>query len=217
MPRSDQHNLFTEIPDTYDPVSLDEAVRKKGYSLVAGVDEAGRGPLAGPVVASCVVFPSGTVIPGLKDSKALSAKQRESLLEPIERNAVCFATGIVEADEIDRINILQAALKAMKIAVSKLTPSPHLLMIDGNMKIDSFLPQVPIVKGDARSQSVAAASVIAKVTRDRIMQAFHVRYPHYGFDRNKGYGTKEHLEALKAHGHCPIHRLTFRGVVRTEE
>ena len=213
MPRSNQHSLFTEIPDAYDLVSFDEAVREKGYALIAGVDEAGRGPLAGPVVASCVVFPTGTVIPGLKDSKALSAAQRENLLEPIQQNAVCFATGIVEAGEIDRINILQAALKAMKIAVSRLTPSPHLLLIDGNMKIDSHLPQIPIVKGDARSQSVAAASIIAKVTRDRIMQTIHERYPLYGFDRNKGYGTKTHLEALKAHGHCPVHRLTFRGVL----
>jgi ribonuclease HII len=204
--------LFSEASLQLEPPALDEAFRKRGFRMLAGVDEAGRGPLAGPVVAAAVILPQACRIPGVTDSKAVPEEQRIGLWHAIRETAVSVGVGIVNAEEIDRINILRATLQAMETAVSRLRPSPEALLVDGPMGIGSSVPQFPIVKGDARSQSVAAASIVAKVIRDRIMARYHLFYPRYGFIRHKGYATAEHLEALQRHGCSPIHRKTFKGV-----
>jgi ribonuclease HII len=184
----------------------------KGYVNTAGVDEAGRGPLAGPVVAAAVIFPAKINIVGLDDSKKLSPKKREELYPQIQAEAIAYGVAIVSREVIDEINILQASRLAMKKAVEQLQPVPELLLIDGNQKIDSTLDQWAIVKGDSKSLSIAAASVLAKVTRDRIMEDYHKLYPQYEFHRHKGYGTKLHRALIEEHGPCPIHRSTFKGV-----
>ncbi|MFT4577809.1 MAG: ribonuclease HII [Nitrospinales bacterium] len=184
----------------------------KGYVNIAGVDEAGRGPLAGPVVAAAVIFPAKINIAGLDDSKKLSPKKREELYPQIQAVAIAYGVAIVSREVIDEINILQASRLAMKKAVEQLQPVPDLLLIDGNQKIDSNLDQWAIVKGDSKSLSIAAASVLAKVTRDRIMEDYHNLYPQYEFHRHKGYGTKLHRSLIEEHGPCPIHRSTFKGV-----
>ncbi|MCH8014142.1 MAG: ribonuclease HII [Candidatus Dadabacteria bacterium] len=181
--------------------------------IPAGVDEAGRGPLAGPVVAAAVVLPDDCKIEGLDDSKKLSHSKREKILEEIKSIAISYAVGIVEPDEIDRINILRAALLAMEISVKQLTTKPDYLLIDGNQKTSLLLMQETIVKGDSKSCSIAAASILAKVTRDSIMEEYHSIYPEYNFKGHKGYPTKEHYQALREYGPCPIHRKTFRGVL----
>lgn len=177
----------------------------------AGIDEAGRGPLAGPVVAAAVILPQNADIPGINDSKKLSASKREKLFDVITEQCLSFGIGIIESDEIDKINILNAALKAMKQAVSYLCAEPGVLLIDGNKKIDSNLEQVTIVKGDSKCISIACASILAKVTRDRIMDEYDKIYSNYNFKQHKGYPTKEHLRLIKEHGACEIHRKTFRG------
>ncbi|MBT5472221.1 MAG: ribonuclease HII, partial [Nitrospina sp.] len=174
--------------------------------------EAGRGPLAGPVVAAAVIFSANIDIVGLDDSKKLSSKKREELFPKIQENAVAYGVAVVDRAVIDDINILQAARLAMKQAVDKLNPGPDLLLIDGNQKIDSKLDQWAIVKGDSKSMSIAAASILAKVTRDKIMDDYHKLYPQYEFNRHKGYGTKLHRTLIQEHGPCPIHRITFKGV-----
>ena len=184
----------------------------EGFKNIAGIDEAGRGPLAGPVVAAAVIFPSQVNIPGLNDSKKLSTKKREELFPKIQEISVFYGVAVVDQKVIDKINILQAARLAMKQAVETLKITPGLLLIDGNQKIDSTLNQWTIVKGDSRSLSIAAASVLAKVTRDRIMDDYHKLYPKYEFNRHKGYGTKLHRNLIQEHGPCPIHRNTFKGV-----
>ena len=184
----------------------------QGFKNIAGIDEAGRGPLAGPVVAAAVIFPSKVNIPGLNDSKKLSANKREELFPKIQEISVAFGLAVVDQKVIDKINILQAARLAMKQAVETLKITPGLLLIDGNQKIDSTLTQWAIVKGDSRSLSIAAASVLAKVTRDRIMDGYHKLYPQYEFNRHKGYGTRLHRNLIQEHGPCPIHRSTFKGV-----
>ena len=184
----------------------------QGFKNIAGIDEAGRGPLAGPVVAAAVIFPSQVNIPGLNDSKKLSTKKRAELFPKIQEISVSYGVAIVNEKVIDKINILQAARLAMKQAVETLKITPGLLLIDGNQKIDSTLNQWAIVKGDSRSLSIAAASVLAKVTRDRIMDDYHKLYPQYEFNRHKGYGTKLHRNLIQEHGPCPIHRNTFKGV-----
>ena len=184
----------------------------QGFKNIAGIDEAGRGPLAGPVVAAAVIFPPQVNIPGLNDSKKLSTKKREELFPKIQEISVSYGVAVVGEKVIDKINILQAARLAMKQAVETLKITPGLLLIDGNHKIDSTLNQWPIVKGDSRSLSIAAASVLAKVTRDRIMDDYHKLYPQYEFNRHKGYGTKLHRNLIQEHGPCPIHRNTFKGV-----
>tara|TARA_B100001559_G_scaffold319805_1_gene330131 strand:+ start:1286 stop:1894 length:609 start_codon:yes stop_codon:yes gene_type:complete len=184
----------------------------QGFKNIAGIDEAGRGPLAGPVVAAAVIFPSKVNIPGLNDSKKLSANKREELFPKIQEISVAFGLAVVDQKVIDKINILQAARLAMKQAVETLKITPGLLLIDGNQKIDSTLNQWAIVKGDSRSLSIAAASVLAKVTRDRIMDGYHKLYPQYEFNRHKGYGTRLHRNLIQEHGPCPIHRRTFKGV-----
>lgn len=192
--------------------AFEKALQARGYTRIAGVDEAGRGPLAGPVVAAAVLLPPDFAVTGVNDSKQLTARRRDRLFDRIHAHALAVGIGIVEAPEIDRINILQAARKAMADAVAALDPVPDFLLIDGNCTIDRDLPQTALVKGDARSISVAAASIVAKVHRDRLMLAHHRRYPLFGFDRHKGYPTAAHKTAIARHGPCPLHRRTFRGV-----
>lgn len=181
--------------------------------IPAGIDEAGRGPLAGPVVAAAVVLPDDCKIDGLDDSKKLSPSKRQTIFDEIKKVAISYAVAIVEPGEIDRINILQAALLAMEMSVKKLTTKPDYLLIDGNQKTSLLLIQETIVKGDSKSCSIAAASILAKVTRDTIMEEYHSIYPEYNFKNHKGYPTKEHYQALREYGPCPIHRKTFRGVL----
>jgi ribonuclease HII len=190
--------------DTFEKIAYQE-----GYQLIAGIDEAGRGPLAGPVVAAAVIFPPGYVNAEINDSKQLSARKREELYEIIKSNAVAIGMGVVDADIIDRLNILRATLQAMREAVLELSASPDFLLIDGLQCIPLLTPQKPLVKGDSRSISIAAASIIAKVSRDRIMEMYHRQFPQYNFRQNKGYGTKEHCSAIKQFGMCKIHRKSF--------
>ena len=184
----------------------------RGVRYVAGIDEAGRGPLAGPVVAAAVVLPPSFPITDVADSKTLTPKKRDRLYDDIYRHAVSVGIGMVDAVEIDRINILQAALLAMAFSVENLNPRPDCLLIDGNKPIPTKLPQQAIPKGDSRSISIAAASIIAKVTRDRLMAIYDEEYPQFGFRRHKGYPTKDHKAAIQKYGWCPIHRKSFRGV-----
>jgi len=185
---------------------------QKGFSRIAGIDEAGRGPLAGPVVSAAVIIPISLQIPGISDSKKLTPKKRNCLYEKIYDLAISVGIGIVDPFEIDRINILQAALLSMAMAVENLAPQPDCLLIDGIFLISSALPQEAIPKGDALSVSIAAASIVAKVTRDRLMERYHQDYPQFGFSKHKGYPTKAHKEAIRKFGCCPIHRRSFRGV-----
>lgn len=196
-----------------DLYEYDNAISKEGFDLMAGMDEAGRGPLAGPVVAATVILPQGIRIDGIRDSKKIPEAERERLYEEISFYAIDIGVGIVEADEIDRINILQATKLAMHNAINCLKNRPDIILIDA-LRIPSInIRQMSIIKGDAKSASIAAASIIAKVTRDRIMARHHETYPHYGFDRHKGYGTKVHLDMIIKHGPCPIHRKSFKGVM----
>ena len=190
----------------------EQIMREQGYSLVAGTDEVGRGCLAGPVVAAAVILPERFSLPGLTDSKKLSHQQRKSLVPEIERQALSFSIASVSPREIDRINILQASLKAMALAVKGLDVRPEALLVDGNQPVPVSIPQKTVIKGDSRSFSIAAASVIAKVFRDELMEELHAEYPQYEFARHKGYATAVHLEALRRHGPSPVHRKTFRGV-----
>jgi ribonuclease HII len=183
--------------------------------LVAGVDEAGRGPLAGPVVAAAVILDDLNPIRGLNDSKKLSAKRREALFDEIRARALCFAIAEASVQEIDQINILQATLLAMKRAVEALRLPPKLVLVDGNRLPTLSIRAEAIVQGDALVPAISAASILAKVHRDRLCQAMHQRYPVYGFDQHKGYGTVQHLAALQAHGPADCHRLTFAPVARS--
>jgi ribonuclease HII len=185
---------------------------QSGCRRIAGVDEAGRGPLAGPVVAAAVILPLAFHDPRITDSKKLSPAQRERLYHVIYHGALSVGIGIVDSGEIDRINILQASLLAMRMAVQNLAPPPDHLLIDGTFPTGLELSQEPIPKGDALSISIAAASIVAKVSRDRMMDIYHVHYPRFGFIRHKGYPTREHQAAIQAFGCSPIHRKTFRGV-----
>lgn len=189
---------------------FESKAREDGYRAVAGVDEAGRGPLAGPVVAAAVILPPGYEHPGINDSKKLSSRQRERLYAIIQHDAVSIGVGLSEAPLIDRVNILQATLLAMKEAVLELFPPPDFLLIDGLNRIDLATPQEAIIRGDSQSVSIAAASIIAKVSRDRLMEMYHRQFPQYNFLRNKGYGTKEHRAAIVKFGRCKIHRRSFR-------
>ncbi len=185
---------------------------ERGFKRVAGVDEAGRGPLAGPVVAAAVIFPEGYQNDEIKDSKKLTARQRDRLYKVLKNDAVAIGLGIVESSVIDKINILQAALLAMKEAIGDLSVEPDCLLIDGNQRVHLSIEQQTIVDGDALCLSIAAASIIAKVSRDQIMEIYHRQYPYYNFLKNKGYGTKEHRDAIKQHGCCKIHRQSFAPV-----
>ena len=192
--------------------SFENKAFEKGYRGIAGVDEAGRGPLAGPVVSAAVVLPVVFPVSGVTDSKKLTPKKREELYEKIYENAVSIGIGIVDPVEIDRINILKASLLSMSISVRNLHPQPDCLLIDGIFQIPSDKPQETIPKGDALSISIAAASIVAKVTRDKLMLRYHEDYQQFGFSKHKGYPTKAHKEAIIKYGLCPIHRQTFRGV-----
>jgi ribonuclease HII len=186
--------------------------RSEGYHHIAGIDEAGRGPLAGPVVAAAVIMPSGYHHPEINDSKKLSCKKRETLYELIQKDALSIGVGVSEVQVIDTINILQAALLAMKEAVLGMSLKPDCLLIDGINQIDVNLPQQTIVRGDQKSISIAAASIIAKVSRDRLMGMYHRQFPMYNFLKNKGYGTREHLKAISQYGRCKLHRRSFHVV-----
>jgi len=185
---------------------------ENGYAglTVAGVDEAGRGPLAGPVTAAAVILPPGLVIEGLNDSKKLTARCRERLYDIIAREAVCWAVAHASVEEIETLNILNAAQLAMRRAVSLLSPAPDLALVDGNIVRDFPVKAVPVVGGDRLSASIAAASIMAKVTRDRLMRELAEIYPQYGFEKHKGYGTALHYERLREYGPCPAHRRSFQ-------
>lgn len=189
--------------------SIENEYREKGFNVICGVDEAGRGPLAGPVYAAAVILPSDCVIEGLNDSKKLTEKKREALFDEIKEKALAY--GIASADEkkIDEINILNATFLAMKRAIDSLSVKPDLALIDGNQKPHTDIEEVTVIKGDAKSMSIAAASVLAKVSRDRFMLEMAEKYPQYEFARHKGYGTKLHYEKIAQYGVCDIHRRTF--------
>ena len=197
---------------------FEEAARAGGFGRVAGLDEVGRGALAGPVVAAAVILDPRQPLPeGLDDSKKLTPLQRERIAGELKRTAVCHAVGLVYPDEIDATNILIATRRAMMEALKQLQPCADFLLIDALQLRESPLPQRAIIGGDAVSASIAAASVLAKTYRDALMRDYHEQFPHYGFARHVGYGTRDHWAALRAHGCCPIHRRTFRGVVTEEE
>lgn len=188
-------------------------LRGQGYTLICGVDEVGRGPLAGPVMAGAVILPPDTelVIPGVDDSKKVSSKKRAELYGIIQEKAIAWAVGAADVETIDRINILQATMLAMRRAIEQLDPQPDALLVDALTLHDISIPQQPIVHGDARSVSIAAASILAKVTRDTLMEELDELYPQYGFRDNKGYGTAAHIAAIREYGPCPIHRKSFIG------
>lgn len=193
------------------------AAHTRGYHRVAGVDEAGRGPLAGPVVAAAVILTDDAPLDGIRDSKQLTSRQRSAVYRRICRDALAIGVGVIDAGVIDHINILQSALLAMAVAVEHLEPPADFLLIDGIHCTALPLPQQAIPKGDARSVSIAAASIVAKVTRDRLMERYHERFPDYGFSRHKGYPTRAHRDAVLKFGCCPIHRRSFKGVKETLE
>jgi len=188
------------------------ALHAEGYRYVAGVDEAGRGPLAGPVVAAAAVLPPRVRLPGLADSKVLTPEARERLYHLIHQKALAVGVGVADVPTIEAINIHRATLQAMRAAVGQLRPVPHLLLVDGRTPLSRCVPQRAIVDGDATCACIAAASILAKVTRDRMMEELEAQYPGYGFAQHKGYGTREHLARLRALGPCPAHRLSFAPV-----
>ena len=188
---------------------IEEALQSQGITAICGVDEAGRGPLAGPVCAAAVILPDHLEIPGLNDSKKLTDKRRRELFPLIQEQAVAYGIGLASHEEIDEINILQATFLAMRRAIDQLEGKAEFALIDGNRETDFGLPVMTVVKGDSRSASIAAASILAKVTRDDIMEEMAKQYPQYGFEVHKGYGTKAHYEALRNYGPSPIHRMTF--------
>lgn len=187
---------------------FEKEARLQGHEFIAGIDEAGRGPLAGPVVAAACIIPEDVFFSGIDDSKKLSPQEREILFEQITAKTV-FALGVVSHLEIDRMNIYQATIQAMLKAVAALAQLPHILLVDGMNLPHPTIPCQKIIKGDAKSQSIAAASILAKVTRDRMMVEFDLQWPQYDFKQHKGYGTPKHLEAIEKHGPCSIHRMTF--------
>ncbi|MFN3873815.1 MAG: ribonuclease HII [Ignavibacterium sp.] len=189
--------------------NIDKKYFRQGINFLAGVDEAGRGPLAGPVVAAAVILPKDFYHKEINDSKKLSFQQREKLFDVIITNAISYSFSVISQSTIDRINILNASLLAMKKSVNKLQPMPEIVLIDGNKSFGTNTKLIPLVKGDSLSQSIAAASIIAKVIRDRMMNRLSEKYSFYGWEKNKGYPTKQHIEALLKYGPSPIHRKTF--------
>lgn len=201
-----------EVPGCHGLFAYEQYWTEQGYRAIAGTDEAGRGPLAGPVVAAAVVLPRGVIIPYLNDSKKLSPQRRESVFEAVNKNALALAWSRVEPEEIDRRNIYQASRLAMMQALAAMNHPFDCVLSDAMPLPDLEVPCIPIIHGDALSASIAAASVIAKVIRDRIMQEMDLLFPLYGFGRHKGYGTAEHLKAIALHGPCSIHRFSFEPV-----
>ncbi len=196
-----------------DPFFYEGLARRNGYQLIAGVDEAGRGPLAGPVVAGAVILAQGVELSGITDSKKMRATAREKAFPLIHQQALSVGIGVVSHKTIDETNILNASLEAMRRAVLTLNPGPDFLLVDGIQSVAISIPQKCLKKGDLISRSISAASVLAKVYRDRIMVRYHQMYPEYGFDKHKGYGTARHLEALRKFGPSPVHRMSFKGVL----
>jgi ribonuclease HII len=194
----------------------DESFKKKGFSRIAGIDEAGRGTLAGPVVAAAVILKEGTRIAGLRDSKKVPEKKRESLFYKIQSSSIDIGIGVVGPEDIDRLNILRATRLSMQLAVQNLAAPPDLLIIDAVSLPSISIRQISPIKGESISASVAAASIIAKFSRDKIMLDYHLQYPNYNFGSHKGYSTREHLEMLRLYGPCPIHRKSFHGVMSLE-
>ena len=206
-------SLFPDMKILEIGLYFEEQARGSGYTLIAGVDEVGRGCLAGPVVAAaCILDPAKTLPEGIDDSKKLTKLKRDEITVQLKEECISFAIGRIEADEIDRINILEATKKAMLSAIASLTPAADFLLIDALHLKQSPLPQKAIIKGDTISASIAAASILAKTHRDQLMTDYDVEYPQYGFAGHKGYGAASHLEALRKHGACPLHRKTFHGV-----
>ena len=192
--------------------SIEQSLHEKGYTYVCGIDEAGRGPLCGPVFAAACILPDGLFIEGLNDSKKLTEKKREKLFDIICEKAISYGIAFATNEEIDEINILNASQLAMRRAVAMLSPTPDLVLVDGNIARDFEMDAQPIIKGDALSMSIAAASILAKVTRDRYCEEMDKAYPEYHFAQHKGYPTKEHMDLVRALGPCPIHRKTFEPV-----
>ena len=188
---------------------IEDSLKEQGIGVICGVDEAGRGPLAGPVYAAAVILPEHLEIPGLDDSKKLTDKRRRELMPVIKEKAIAYGIGFATEQEIDEINILQATFLAMERALAQMEIKPDFALIDGNREKDFGLPVMTVVKGDSRSANIAAASILAKVSRDDYMDQMAEFYPQYGFGIHKGYGTKAHYEALRTYGHCALHRLTF--------
>lgn len=209
---------FATAPDSQEhPFHFEQHLYGQGLQLVAGVDEAGRGPLAGPVVAGCVILPRDIEPGPFKDSKVLKPAQRDALYAELAVNGALVGVAVVEAREIERLNILQASLLAMRLAVEDCGVQnngviPDFLLVDGNFSVPMAVEQLPLIKGEARSASIAAASIIAKVTRDRLMAQYHEEFPQYNFIKNQGYPTREHRMAIAQHGPCRLHRKTFKGV-----
>ena len=197
---------------------IEEELYNSGVNLICGIDEAGRGPLAGPVVVAATIMPRDSMIEGVNDSKKVSEKKREKLYDLITDEAIAYGVGIIDQKEIDRINILNATKEGLTMAVKELNPKPDLIIVDALSKIDTEgIPYKSIIKGDAKCYSIACASIIAKVTRDRIMRQWDEVYPQYGFIKHKGYGTAAHISAIKEYGLCPLHRLSFvKNIVNTK-
>ncbi|MFC1837374.1 ribonuclease HII [Thermodesulfobacteriota bacterium] len=196
-------------PDTY---SLERSLHQKGYRCIGGLDEVGRGPLAGPVVAACVILRENGDHRSFVDSKTINAATRSRLYEELKQNGARISVGVVSETEIDRLNILQASLLAMKKAVLAMPVQPDFLLVDGNKPVPITIPQQTLVKGESKSASIAAASIVAKVVRDEMMDQLHLQFPEYNFQQNRGYPTLEHREAIRKHGPCAIHRQSFKCV-----
>jgi ribonuclease HII len=210
-------SVKTEENDFPQNLEVEQIIWNSGMTHIAGVDEAGCGPLAGPVVAAVVVFPQEYYNPRIKDSKKLSAMRREEIYQQIIENTLAYAVGVVHHTEIDRMNIRQATFKAMRKALGTLTLKPDYILFDGYELPEKLFPQEAIINGDSHSFTIAAASIVAKVSRDRMMLENHLKYPQYGFDRNKGYGTAFHRDMLKKHGPCPLHRRSFLSRILEEK
>jgi ribonuclease HII len=196
-------------PDTY---SLERCLGQKGYKRIAGLDEVGRGPLAGPVVAACVILQEDCDNNCFVDSKIINAAERSRLYRELQHNGAFISVGIVSETDIDRLNILQASLLAMKKAVLSMSVHPDFLLVDGNQPVPMTTPQQTLIKGESKSASIAAASIVAKVIRDEMMDKYHLQYPEYNFQKNRGYPTLEHRQAIEIHGPCAIHRQSFKCV-----
>lgn len=207
--KSKENNAGLETASPIDRFSMERGLHLAGVERVCGIDEAGRGPLCGPVVAAAVILPPDCTLTDLNDSKQLSEKKREALYDRILDEAVAFGIGMASAAEIDEINILQATFLAMRRAVEAIEVPPDYLLVDGNLDPGIGIPTTPVVGGDGKVACIAAASILAKVTRDRMLVELDVEYPQYGFAKHKGYGTKAHYAALDAVGPCPVHRVTF--------
>ena len=200
---------MTKIKEEIDKLKFEKEEESKGHFLIAGVDEVGRGPLAGPVCVACVMMPLDDIIEGVDDSKKISEKKRNLIAEQIKEKAICYTVELVDEDTIDKINILEATKLAMKRAIENMQIKPDVVLVDAISKLDVDANIRGIIKGDALSYSIGCASILAKVTRDNLMCDLAKEYPEYGFEKHKGYGTKAHIEALKEYGPCVYHRLSF--------